>query len=400
MHEEYSAAVPAGQAADGAAPLAGIAVAEFPAIGPVPFCGMVLADMGAEVVRIDRVAAAGLGIGVSARFEVLHRGKQSVALDLKHRDGVRLARRLVAQSDVVLEGFRPGVMERLGLGPAECLADHPKLVYGRMSGWGERGPLAEAAGHDINYIGLSGALAAMGEPGAPPPVPLNLIGDFGGAAMHLACGVLAALLAVRAGGPGQVVRTSIAAASLALMPMIYGFRAAGEWTLERGRNILDGGAPFYRTYATRDGRYVAVGAIEAKFYAALVEGLGLGGRVSLAAQRDRATWPATTALFAARFLERTRDAWAAAFAGLDACVTPVLDMDEAPNHPQHAALGAFATVGGVRQPAPTPEFAALPRRHLRAPPQSGRDTSTVLARLGCSEAEIARLLREGVARAA
>jgi alpha-methylacyl-CoA racemase len=400
MDEQVSAADQASAAHRGVAPLASVTVVEFQAIGPVPFCGMVLADMGAEVVRIDRVASAGLGIGVPTRFEVLHRGKQSVALDLKHPDGARLARRLVAQSDVLLEGFRPGVMERLGLGPAECLADHPRLIYGRMSGWGEQGPLAGAAGHDINYIGLSGALAAMGEPGAPPPVPLNLIGDFGGAAMHLACGVLAALLAVRAGGSGQVVRTSIAEASLALTPMIYGLRAAGEWTLERGRNILDGGAPFYRTYATRDGRFVAVGAIEPKFYAALVTGLGLADRVALAAQRDRATWPATTALFAARFLQQTRDEWAAAFTGVDACVTPVLDMDEALQHPQHAALGAFARVADVLQPVPTPEFSALDARELRAPPPSGRDTATILARLGCSEAEIARLLRDGIARAA
>ncbi|MBV9757200.1 MAG: CoA transferase [Alphaproteobacteria bacterium] len=400
MDEEAGATDQASARRRTAAPLAGISVVEFPAIGPVPFCGMVLADMGAAVVRIDRVGASGLGIGVPARYEVLHRGKQSVALDLKQAEGARLARRLVARSNVLLEGFRPGVMERLGLGPAECLGDNPKLVYGRMSGWGEKGPLAGAAGHDINYIGLSGALAAMGEPGAPPPVPLNLIGDFGGAAMHLAAGVLAALLAVRAGGAGQVVRTSIAEAALALMPMIYGLRAAGEWGLERGRNILDGGAPFYRTYATRDGRFVAVGAIEAKFYAALVEGLGLAERVSLAAQRDRATWPATTALFAARFAEQTRDEWAAAFAGRDACVTPVLDMDEAPAHPQLAALGAFATVADIRQPAPTPEFSGLDARAPGTPPQSGADTTAILAKLGCSEAEIARLLREGIARAA
>ena len=396
MDDQPSAADPASAPRRDAAPLAGISVAEFPAIGPVPFCGMVLADMGAEVVRIDRVASVGLGIGVPSRYELLHRGKQSISLDLKHPQGARLARQLVAHSDVLLEGFRPGVMERLGLGPAECLADNRRLVYGRMSGFGEKGPLAGVAGHDINYIGLSGALAAMGEPGAPPPVPLNLIGDFGGAAMHLACGVLAALLAVRAGGPGQVVRTSIAEASLALMPMVYGLRAAGEWTLERGRNILDGGAPFYRTYTTRDGRFVAVGAIEAKFYAALVEGIGLDGRVSLAAQRDRSTWPHTTALFAERFKEKTRDEWTRVFAGSDACVTPVLDMDEAPEHPQHLALGAFAAVDGVRQPAPTPEFSALSARDLRPPPQSGRDTAAILARLGCSPAEITQLRREGV----
>lgn len=390
---------------NGRAPLAGVLVAEFPAIGPVPFCGMVLADMGAEVIRIDRVAPSDLGIAMPSRFNLLNRGKRSIALDLKHPDGVAIARRSVAQAHILLEGFRPGVMERLGLGPDACLGENPSLVYGRMSGWGERGPLAGVAGHDINYLGLSGALAAMGEPDAPPPVPLNLIGDFGGGAMHLACGVLAALLAVRAGGTGQVVRTSIAEASLALMPMVYGMRTAGEWSLARGQNILDGGAPFYRTYATRDGRFVAVGAIEPKFYAALLDGLGLAGlglagKVSAAAQRERADWPETTALFASRFREKTRDEWSRIFAGTDACVTPVLDMDETPDHPQHAALNSFVAVDGVRQPAPTPEFSALPARDVRAPPVPGGDTAAVLARLGYSAEQIEQFVRNGAAATA
>ena len=382
------------------APLAGTIVIEFPAIGPVPFCGMVLADMGAEVIRIDRVAASDLGIAMPSRYHLLNRGKRSIALDLKHSDGIAIARRLVAQAHVLIEGFRPGVMERLGFGPETCLGDNPALVYGRMSGWGERGPLAGVAGHDINYIGLSGALAAMGEPDAPPPVPLNLIGDFGGAAMHLACGALAALLAVRAGGSGQVVRPSIAEASLALMPMVYGMRAAGEWSLARGQNILDGGAPFYRTYATSDGRFVAVGAIEPKFYAALLEGLGLAGTLSVAAQRERASWPDTTALFAARFREKSRDEWSRIFAKTDACVTPVLDMDEAPEHPQHAELGSFANVDGVRQPAPTPQFSALPPQDVRPPPVPAGDTTAILARLGYSAEQITQFVRNGAAAAA
>ena len=385
---------------DNGAPLVGVIVVEFPAIGPVPFCGMVLADMGAEVIRIDRVGPSELGIAMPSRFNVLNRGKRSIALDLKHPDGAAIAHRLVMQADILLEGFRPGVMERLGFGPDACLGENPALVYGRMSGWGERGPLAGMAGHDINYLGLSGALAALGEPDAPPPVPLNLIGDFGGGAMHLACGVLAALLAVRAGGTGQVVRTSIAEASLALMPMFYGMRAAGVWSLARGQNMLDGGAPFYRTYATRDGRFVAVGAIEPKFYAALLEGLGLAGTLSIAAQRDRATWPDTAALFASRFREKTREEWSRVFADTDACVTPVLDMDEAPDHAHHTALGSFVAPGGVRQPAPTPEFFALPRRDVRLAPVPGGDTSAILARLNYSAAQIEQLVRNGAVAAA
>lgn len=381
-------------------PLAGVIVVEFPAIGPVPFCGMVLADMGAEVVRIDRVGPSDLGIAMASRYNLLSRGKRSIALDLKHPDGVAIARRLVAQAHVLIEGFRPGVMERLGLGPDACLGENHALVYGRMSGWGERGPLAGVAGHDINYIGLSGALAAMGEPGVPPPVPLNLIGDFGGAAMHLACGVLAALLAVRAGGTGQVVRTSIAEASLALMPMVYGMHAAGEWSLARGQNILDGGAPFYRTYATRDGKFVAVGAIEPKFYTALLDGLDLAGTLPIAAQRERATWPDTAALFASRFREKTREEWSRIFADTDACVTPVLDMDEAPDHPQHDALGSFVAVAGVQQPAPAPEFSALPVRDIPPPPVPGGDTTAVLARFGYSAEQIEQLVANGAAAAA
>lgn len=377
------------------APLAGVRVLEFPAIGPVPFCGMVLADMGAEVTRIDRVGASALGIGVDPRWQLLDRGKRSIALDLRHTEGRGIALRLLQAADVLIEGFRPGVMERLGLGPEVVLAANPALVYGRISGWGERGPLVATAGHDINYIGLSGALAAMGKPGTPPPVPLNLIGDFGGAAMHLAAGVLAALVAVRAGGAGQVVRTSIAEASLALMPMIYGLRAAGVWSAERGDNLLDGGAPFYRAYETKDGRFVAVGAIEPKFYASLLHRLGLPDNL-LAAQHDRAAWPRTAALFASRFAARTRDEWAEHFAETDACVTPILGMDEAPDHPQHAALGSFVTAGGVRQPAPTPAFSAMRQRETGQPPQPGGATAAILAGLGYSPAEVAGFVREKV----
>jgi len=423
-------------------PLSGVMAIEFPAIGPVPFCGMVLADMGADVVRIDRTEPSGLGISMQPRYNLLNRGKRSIGLDLKHPDGAAVARRLAARAHILLEGFRPGVMERLGFGPDACLAANPSLIYGRISGWGERGPLAGAAGHDINYLGLSGALAAMGEPGTPPPVPLNLIGDFGGGAMFLACGVLAALMAARASGVGQVVRTSIAEATLALMPIFYGMRAAGLWSDERAENMLDGGAPFYRTYATSDGGFVAVGAIEPKFYAALLDGLGLAGTLPVRAQRDRALWPTTIALFAARFREKTREEWCRIFAGTDACVTPVLGMDEAAEHAQHVALGSFVAIDDVSQPAPAPRFSLTsslvdpdpksspPRRRgstrpldarlrghdgnesarpglgipssqaVRGAPAPGADTAEILRGLGYAADAIARLLRDRAAAAA
>ena len=275
--------------------LAGVRVLEFAAIGPVPFCGMVLADMGAEVIRIERPGASDLGIPVDPRFDHLNRGKRSLALDLKQPAAAEAVHRLLAGAQVLLEGFRPGTMERLGFGPAAVLACNPALVYGRISGWGESGPLAGAAGHDLNFLAASGALAAMGDPGAPPPVPLNLIGDFGGAAMHLACGILAALRVAERDGAGQVVATSIAAGAVALTPMLHGLQQAGLWSDRRADNILDGGAPFYRCYATADGRAVAVGAIEAKFYRTLLAGLGLLDAIEPGRQMDRATWPDTTA---------------------------------------------------------------------------------------------------------
>lgn len=317
-------------------PLVGVTVIEMEAIGPVPHCGLVLAELGADVLCIDRTAASGLGIGLPREFNALARGKRSVALDLKREDGVEAAMDLIATADILIEGFRPGVMERLGLGPAQCLARNSRLVYGRLSGWGEAGPLAERAGHDLNYLGLSGALAAMGPPGTPPPVPLNLIADFGGGAMQLAVGVLAAALQARASGRGQVVATSILEGTLALTPMVHGLRAGAAWTEARHDNVLDGGAPFYRCYQTAEGGYVAVGAIENKFYRALLAGLELGAVLDPEAQMDKERWPTTHARLEAAFLTRTRDEWAARFIGTDACVTPVLTFAEAPLHPQNA----------------------------------------------------------------
>ncbi|MHB1205238.1 MAG: CaiB/BaiF CoA transferase family protein [Rhodospirillaceae bacterium] len=380
-------------------PLAGLKIIEMAAIGPVPFCGMVLADMGATVVRVDRIASAGLGIEVAPRFDCMARGKQSIAVDLKQPEGLALVRKLVAGADAVIEGFRPGVMERIGLSPDTCLAANPKLVFGRCSGWGDTGPLAGTAGHDINFVGLSGALAAMGVQGAPAP-PLNLVGDFGGAAMHLACGVLAALLSARTTGEGQVVSTSITQGATALMPMIYGLHAAGDWSLARGQNSLDGGAPYYRCYETRDGGYMAAAPIEQKFYLTFLSKMGLAAEVDSAQQNDRATWPATTAVFAARFRERTRAEWTELFAGSDACVTPVLDMGEAPRHPQQVAAGGFITVDGIAQPASGVRFSAAPANLPSPSPEPGQDTKEILHRLGYTAAVVEEFIKSGVVAAA
>ena len=376
-------------------PLAGVRIIEMAAIGPVPFCGMALADMGAEVIRVDRVAAADLGIEVDARFDCMGRSKLSVAVDLKHAEGPKLVKRLIADADALIEGFRPGVMERLGLSPETCLSVNPRLIFARCSGWGDKGPMAPRASHDINYLALSGCLAALGLKGPPPP-PLNLIGDFGGAAMHLVCGVLAGLLVARTTGHGQVVSTSIADGTLGLMPMIYGLYASGEWSLNRGENRLDGGAPYYRTYETSDGRYMAVGAIEKRFYRELLLKAGLQGQVDAEGQNDRATWPQTTELLATRFKQRTRKDWTELFAGSDACVTPVIDMAEAPQHPQHVASGAFVEVGGVKQPVSGARFSVSTPALPTPAPLIGAHTAEFLTRLGYGREELTRLQKNGV----
>lgn len=379
-------------------PLAGVKVIEMAAIGPVPFCGMTLADMGAEVIRVDRIQDAGLGFPTPPGYDLLARGKQSIAIDLKRPEGLEVVRRLIATSEVVIEGFRPGTMERLGLGPDVSLNANPKLVFGRCSGWGDAGPWAAAAGHDINFLGLSGALAALGTEGPPPP-PLNLVGDFGGAGMHLAAGVLAALLAARASGRGDVVSTSIAQGAVALMPMIYGRYAAGDWTLARADNSLDGGAPYYRCYETKDGGYMAAAPIEKKFYAVFLRLMGLEAEIDPARQHDKTTWAATAALIANRFRARTRAEWSTVFSGSDACVTPVLDMREAPLHDQQQAAGAFTQAFGYTAPAPGVRFtgAAPPPVPL---PEPGEHTAAVLAGLGYAADVIDRYMKSGIAAAA
>jgi alpha-methylacyl-CoA racemase len=332
-------------------PLHGIRVLEIASLAPAPFGCMILADLGAEVLRVDRTSGGGLG-------PPLGRGRRSVAVDLKHPDGPAAVLRLVESADVLVEGFRPGVAERIGIGPQPCLARNPRLVYARMTGWGQDGPLAPRAGHDINYIAVAGALEPIGRAGERPVPPLNLVGDFGGGGMLLAVGVLAALVERERSGAGQVVDAAMVDGAALLTTFLHGMRNGGMWSHPRGENLLDGGAPFYDTYETADGRYVAVGAIEPQFYAALLAGLGLAGE-ELPAQQDRSGWPVLRERFAAVFACRTRDEWASLFADTDACVTPVLAPDEAAAHPHNAARGVF--VDGA--PAPAPRFSRTPAEH-------------------------------------
>ncbi|MCX7931455.1 MAG: CoA transferase [Rhodovarius sp.] len=366
-------------------PLAGLRVIEFAGIGPGPFCGMLLADMGAEVIRIDRPEGPPGSPG-----DPTGRGKRSLALDLKRPAAVAAALRLIEGADGLIEGFRPGVMERLGLGPEVCLARNPRLVYGRITGWGQGGPRAATAGHDITYIAISGALGAIGTAESPLP-PLNLVGDYGGGGMLLALGMLAALLHARRSGEGQVVDAAMSEGAALLMAPIYGLRAAGRWGGPRGSNLLDGGAPFYGVYRCADGLHLAVGPIEDAFFAAFLEGLGLAA-ADLPPRHDRALWPALRARIAARIAMRERAYWLARFAGSDACVAPVLDMAEAPQEPHNRARGSFFEQAGVVQPAPAPRFSATPSAPGGPAPQRGADGRAVLAAAGFTEAEIAALI--------
>jgi alpha-methylacyl-CoA racemase len=377
----------------GAGPLAGLRVVELGGIGPVPFCGMVLADSGADVVRIDPPAAAG-----HVPDPVLHRGRRRIALDLKRAEGLAVALDLIAGADALLEGFRPGVAERLGLGPEACLGRHPRLVYGRMTGFGQDGPLAQRAGHDINYIALSGALAVVGRAGEAPTPPANLVGDFGGGGMLLAFGVVSAVLSARGSGRGQVVDASMVDGSALLLGMLYARFGQGAWQDRRGVNLLDTGAPFYDTYRCADGGYVAVGALEPAFYANLLAGLDLAGDPEFEAQHDRTRWPAMRSRLAEVFATRSRDAWAEHFHGVDACVTPVLSLGEAPGHPHNTARGTFLDLGGVRQPAPAPRFGGTPAAAPAPAAPAGHHTRDLLAEAGRSAEDIERLFAAGVVR--
>jgi alpha-methylacyl-CoA racemase len=366
-------------------PLSGCRVVELAGIGPGPFAGMILADLGAEVVRVDRPAAGERAR--AERFDVLGRGKKSVVLDLKRPEAAAAVLDLVAGADALIEGYRPGVTERLGLGPAECLARNPRLVYGRMTGWGQDGPLAQQAGHDIAYIALTGALHAIGEQGGPPQIPLNLLGDFGGGSTYLVIGVLAALWAVRSGAPGQVVDAAIVDGAAHLLAMTHGMLAAGAWADERGVNLLDGGAPFYAVYATADGRHMAVGALEPKFYAEFLARLGLDE--DPARQHDRNGWAALRGRIAGAFATRTQAEWTQVFSGSDACVAPVLGLREAADHPHMAARGTFVSRDGVLQPAPAPRFSATQAAPVAPPPAPGQDDPAAIAARWRAEAAAA-----------
>jgi len=376
-------------------PLTGVRVLEFEAIGPGPFCGMLLADMGADVLLVDRAQDARLGFGRERWYDVMMRGRRSVTLDLKTPDGVTAALALAARADAVIEGFRPGVMERLGLGPDVLLAANPKLVYGRTTGWGQDGPLAACAGHDIDYIALSGALHAIGRADGPPVPPLNLVGDFGGGGMLLAFGIACALIEAQRSGQGQVVDAAMIDGASLLTTMIWGMQAAQKWNDVRGTNVLDSGAPWYDTYETKDKRFVAIGAIEPKFYAELLNRLGLAN-AALPDQNDRAGWPALRARFAEVIATKTRDEWGRVFEGSDACVAPVLTFIEATRHPHFAARHSHVTVGAVTQPAPAPRFSRTPGAVRRAPPERGALGREALGEWGFADDEVERLRALGL----
>lgn len=375
-----------------AGPLQGMKVIEMVGIGPGPFCAMMFADMGAEVIRIDRPGPADAD---GARFDVLARGRRSLALDLKQPGAADTVLALVEQADVLIEGFRPGVMEKLGLGPEICLARRPSLIYGRMTGWGQHGPLAQAAGHDLNYIALSGALHAIGRPDQPPPPPLNYVGDFGGGAMMLAFGILAAIYESRASGQGQVVDAAMTDGAALLSAMMYGMKAAGQWSNQRGANLLDGGTHFYDTYACADGKFVALGPIEPQFYAELRRLCGIDDP-AFDAQHDPQRWPDLKQRLAALMRTRTRAQWCELLEGSDACFAPVLDWDEAPSHPHNVARETFITVDGVPQPAPAPRFSRTPTAAPTAAAARGAHSEAVLKEWGFDAAHIERLRAEGV----
>ena len=378
-------------------PLHGLRVVELASIGPGPMCAMLLADLGADVIRIDRLEPSGLGVPMNARFDVNARSRRSAALDLKSPAGRDAVLRIVEHADVLIEGFRPGVAERLGLGPADCQARNQRLVYGRMTGFGQTGPLAQAAGHDLNYIALTGALDAIGPAGGAPVPPLNLVGDYGGGALYLAFGLMAALFERQSSGRGQVVDAAMVDGAASLMSMFHGMLAAGGWPGRRGENLLDGGAPFYGVYETADGKHVSIGSLEPKFYAEMVKRLGLDERF-LRLQGDASQWPALREAIAAAVRTRTRDEWSALLEGTDVCFAPVLALGEVHKHPHALARGTYVEVAGVVQPAPAPRFDRSVPDHPRPAPAIGAHTAEVLAECGFVDADIESLRAAGVIR--
>jgi alpha-methylacyl-CoA racemase len=356
---------------------------------------MMLADMGADVLRIERHTQVAPQAQLGKSWDLLNRSRRSVGVNLKHREGVALVLRLAAQADVLIEGFRPGVMERLGLGPEACCTANPRLVYGRMTGYGQTGPLAEAAGHDIDYIALSGALEPIGRSGDKPLPPLNLLGDFGGGGMLLVCGVLAALVERAQSGRGQVIDAAMVDGAAQLSTMLHAFRQAGMWSYARGENLLDTGAPFYEVYETSDHKFVAIGALEPAFYAELLQKLALSHDARFAAQMDRAAWPAMREALSALFRQKTRDAWCEVFADSDACFAPVLSPSEAPEHPHNVARGTFQQAYGALHPSPAPRFSRTPSAIQSAPALPGAHTDEALTAWGFSASELTALRTEG-----
>ena len=369
-------------------PLNGLRMVEFGGIGPAPFCAMMLADMGADVIRIDHPNRGDLAVFDSnPRQDILNRGRRSIALDLKEAESVDLALRLIAKADGLIEGFRPGVMERLGLGPDICLDRNRRLVYGRMTGWGQSGPLAQAAGHDINYIALTGALHTMGDPGSPPSPPLNLVGDFGGGGMLLAFGMMCAIFEAQQSGEGQIIDAAMTDGAATLMTSLYGLRTMGHWGDQRGGNLLDGSAPFYSCYECADGKYIAVGAIEARFYQLLLEKVSIETSNAWK-QFGIEKWPEQKRRLAEIFRTKPRDAWCDIMEGTDICFAPVLDMVEAPAHPHNVARNTFQEHHGIVQPSPAPRFSRTPGRLTYPPPLPGEHTEEILRDWGISSSPV------------
>ena len=376
-------------------PLEGVKIIELAGIGPCPMCGMLLAELGADVLKIDRIRPSGLGFDVPDADAFLHRSRRSIALDLKRDESAPLVLRLCERADALIEGFRPGVTEKLGIGPEPCLTRNARLVYGRVTGWGQTGPLAQAAGHDLNYIALTGALHAVGRPGHPPTPPLNLVGDFGGGALYLALGVVAALFEARRSGHGQVVDAAMVDGAASLMTAIYGLRSAGLVNDERGVNLLDGGAHFYDVYETSDSQYIALAPIEPGFYATLLRRLGMEPD-ALPHSRQREDWPALKSRLAALIKTRTREAWTTLLEGTDACFAPVLNMGQAPHHPHNRARETFVEHDGRWQPNAAPRFSRTPSAIRSPPATAGQHTREALANWGLANDEIDALIASGV----
>jgi alpha-methylacyl-CoA racemase len=375
-------------------PLTGYKIVEMAGIGPGPMCAMLLADLGATVLRVDRQQPSGLGLPSHTRFSIMNRSRHAIAVDLKRPEGIALVLRLVGEADALIEGFRPGVMERLGLGPEVCLQRNPKLVYGRMTGWGQDGPLAQAAGHDLNYIALAGVLHSIGRAGQPPTPPLNLVGDFGGGALYLAFGIACGLLEAQRSGKGQVVDAAMVDGAASLMTIFFALHAAGSFTMTRGENVLDSGAFFYDVYECADGKYVSLASIEDKFLEEFLRRMEIDPK-EMPAKMDKKRWPEAKAKLAARFKTKTREEWCRRLEGTDACFAPVLSLEEAPNHPHNLARGTFVEIDGIVQPAPAPRFSRTPAGRPTPPEEPGERGNASLTQWGLSTDEIAALQRAG-----